>query len=90
MVQNDHVEALMKEITADLREPDITRESIQNEINIKQIELEAIERKREATIARRHSVSRINSEPIWDRARAPLRIGDTVRIVNPSSHFNTK
>ena len=88
MTQRDYLEDLTEEIKADLRELDIAKEALENEINLKRIELEAIKRKRIATEARRQSINRINQIPVCDKVRVVVRIGDTVEITNSYSKFS--
>ena len=61
MTQNDYVDNETEEICEELRNLDITSETLQHETNLKQIELEAIKRKKSNNSNKKASHSKTES-----------------------------
>ena len=50
MTQNEHYECAIEEINNDIRDLDIASEALTNDIQLKQIELSALQKKREVAV----------------------------------------
>ena len=88
MTQKEHTEGLIDELTQDIKDFEVEAEVLQAEIDIKNIELEALIKKRDNAINRRKNILLLKDDTVWNGHRQQINIGDTVEITNEVTRFS--